>query len=59
MLRGRMPEALVMKARSRSGANSDTELIEMALANLAVADEYSDWLLSQAGTVEKEIDLEF
>lgn len=59
IVRGRMPEALVRKARARSGANSDTELIEIALANLAVADEYPDWLLSQAGTVDKEIDLEF
>ena len=59
VIRGRMPEALVKKAKARSGARSDTELIEMALANLAVADEYPDWLLSQAGTVEKEIDLEF
>jgi hypothetical protein len=59
VIRGRMPEALVKKAKARSGARSDTELIEMALANLAVADEYPDWLLSQTGTVGKEIDLEF
>jgi hypothetical protein len=36
----------------------DTELIEVALANLAVADQYPDWLLSQRGTVAKEIDLD-
>lgn len=59
IVRGRMPEALVRKARAQSGARSDTELIEMALANLAVADRYPDWLLSQRGTVDKEIDLEF
>jgi hypothetical protein len=59
VVRGRMPKALVQKAKATSGARSDTELIEMALANLAVADEYPDWLLSQRGTVEKEIDLEF
>jgi hypothetical protein len=59
VVRGRMPEALVRKAKATSGARSDTELIEMALANLAVADQYSDWLLSQKGTVDKEVDLEF
>ena len=59
IVRGRMPEALVRRAKARSGARSDTELIEMALANLAVADQYPDWLLLQRGTVDKEIDLEF
>ena len=59
VLRGRMPKALVRKAKAASGARSDTELIEIALANLAVADEYPEWLLSQKGTVAKEIDLEF
>jgi hypothetical protein len=59
IVRGRMPEALVRKAKARSGARTDTQLIEMALANLAVADQYPDWLLSQRGTVDKEVDLEF
>jgi hypothetical protein len=59
IVRGRMPEALVRKAIAISGARSTTELIELALANLAVADQYPDWLLSQQGTVDKEIDLEF
>jgi hypothetical protein len=54
-----MPEALVRKAKASSGARTDTELIAMALANLAVADRYPDWLISQRGTVGKEIDLEF
>jgi hypothetical protein len=54
-----MPKALVQKAKAASGARSDTELIEMALANLAVADQYGDWLLAQRGTVKKEADLEF
>jgi hypothetical protein len=59
IIRGRMPRALVRKAKAASGARSATELIEMALANLAVADQYPDWLLSQRGTVGREIDLEF
>ena len=59
VIRGRMPKALVQQAKASSGARSDTELIELALANLAVADQYPDWLLSQQGTVGKEVDLEF
>lgn len=59
VVRGRMPEALVSKAKARTGIKSDTELLELALANLAVADDYLDWLLSRRGTVSKDIDLEF
>ena len=59
LVRGRMPEALVAKARARSGVQSDTKLIEVALANLALADDYPAWLLAQRGTVSKEVDLEF
>jgi hypothetical protein len=59
VVRGRMPEALVRKAKATSGARSDTELIEIALANLAMADQYPDWLLSQRGTVGKDLELEF
>jgi hypothetical protein len=59
LVRGRMPDALVAKAKARIGVQSDTKLIEVALANLAVADEYPDWLLAQRGTVNKDIDLEF
>ncbi len=59
VVRGRMPEALVAKAKARTGIKSDTGLIQLALANLAVADDYVDWLLSQRGTVSKDLDLEF
>ena len=59
LVRGRMPDALVAKAKARSGVQSDTELIEVALANLAVADEYANWLLAQRGRISKDLDLEF
>jgi hypothetical protein len=59
VVRGRMPEALVARAKARTGIKSDTGLIQLALANLAVADDYVDWLLSQRGTVPKDLDLEF
>ena len=59
LVRGRMPKALVARAKARTGIQSDTKLIEVALANLAVADEYPGWLISQRGTVSKALDLEF
>ena len=59
VVRGRMPEALVNKAKARTGIKKDTDLLEVALANLAVADDFPEWLLSQKGTVSKDIDLEF
>jgi hypothetical protein len=59
VVRGRMPLALVVRAKKRAGIDSDTELIEVALAHIAVADDYVDWLLSRRGTVSPEVDLEF
>ena len=59
MLRGRMPEALVSEAKKRTGIESDTELIEVALANIAVADDYAEWLLSRRGSIDSKVSLEF
>ena len=58
-MRGRMPSLLVEQAKRKTGIQSDSKLIEAALANLVVADEYGDWLLAQRGTVSKDLDLEF
>jgi hypothetical protein len=49
----------VARAKKRSGIASDTELIQLALANIAVADDYPDWLLSRRGTIDPAIDLGF
>jgi len=59
VVRGRMPEALVTRAKKRTGIDSDTDLIEVALAHIAVADDYADWLLSRHGVLGSEADLEF
>jgi hypothetical protein len=59
VVRGRMPKALVAQAKKRTGVVSDTDLIELALANIAVADDYADWLLARRGTIDRESDLEF
>ena len=58
-LHGRMPSLLVEQAKKKTGIQSDSKLIEAALANLVVADEYADWLHAQRGTVSKDLDLEF
>jgi hypothetical protein len=56
---GRMPIALVEQAKKRTGIDSDTPLIEVALAAVAVADDYADWLLSRRGTIDREAELAF
>jgi hypothetical protein len=58
-VRGRMPSLLVEQAKKKTGIQSDSKLIEAALANIVVADDYAEWLLAQRGTVSKELDLEF
>ena len=59
VVRGRMPSALVAQAKKKTGIQSDSKLIEAALANIAVADDYGEWLLAHRGSVSKDIDLEF
>ena len=54
-----MPEALVAEARLRTGIKSDSKLIEAALASVAVADDFGEWLISQRGTLNPDLDLEF
>jgi hypothetical protein len=58
-VRGRMPSLLIQQAKSRTGIQSDSKLLEAALASIAVADDYGDWLLTQRSTVSRDIDLEF
>jgi hypothetical protein len=54
-----MPVGLVEQAKLKSGISSDSKLLEAALANLAVSDEYAQWLLAQRGTIAPELNLEF
>lgn len=58
-VRGRMPSALVEQAKRKTGIDSDSKLLEMALASIVVADDYGEWLVSQAGSVSKDLNLEF
>jgi hypothetical protein len=58
-IRGRMPSRLVEEAKKKTGIQSDSKLLEAALANIAVADDYAEWLLTHRGTVNRDLDLEF
>lgn len=58
-IRGRMPSLLIEQARKKTGIQSDSKLIEAALATIAVADDYAEWLLAREGSVSRELDLEW
>ena len=58
-LRGRMPSLLVEQAKRKTGIQSDSKLLEAALANIVAEDHHAEWLLAQRGTVSKDLDLEF
>ena len=55
---GRVSSKLVAAAK-RAGTSSDTEVIEIALATLALEDDYGERLMRLKGSVPKDIDLEF
>lgn len=59
LLHGRMPVGLVEQAKRKTGISSDSKLLEVALATLALSDDYAQWLLAQRATVNPELDLEF
>ena len=58
VIRGRVSTALVKAARKRDGVSTDTELLEVALSNLALADDFGDKFLKRKGTVGPDLDLE-
>jgi hypothetical protein len=58
-VRGRMPTLLVNRAKMKGGIQSDSKLIEAALASIVAADDFGDWLVAQRGTVNRDLELEF
>jgi hypothetical protein len=58
VIRGRVSTALVKAAKKRAGVNTDTELLEVALSNLALADDFGDKFLKRKGTADPDLDLE-
>ncbi|HJT13981.1 MAG TPA: hypothetical protein VJ790_15275 [Dongiaceae bacterium] len=58
VIRGRVSTALVKAAKKRAGVSTDTELLEVALSNLALADDFGDRFLKRKGTIDPDLDLE-
>ena len=54
---GRVSPALIAEAKRRTGIKSDTELIEFALASLALEDNFAEAFEAARGTVDPDIKL--
>lgn len=55
----RIRRHLVNAAKARSGIKSDTELLEYALARVALEDDFGQKLIARQGRVPRDVDLEF
>jgi len=54
----RVRRELVAAAKEKSGISSDTELLEYALAKVALEDDFGANLVRRKGRIAKDIDLE-
>lgn len=55
---GRISAELLATVKHRLGVASDTEAIEMALANIVVTEDFGTWLVDQAGQLDQDFELE-
>ncbi|HMK88506.1 MAG TPA: hypothetical protein VK446_02575 [Methylocystis sp.] len=55
----RIRQPLIEAAKANSGIQSDSELLEYALACVALEDDFAAKLLAREGSVDKSLDLEF
>jgi hypothetical protein len=56
---GRIRKQLVDAAKKHSGIKSDTDLLEYALARVALEDDFGQRLIAREGRLPADIDLEF
>lgn len=56
---GRVSPALVEQAKARTGIKTDTDLIEFALANIALEDRFAASFKAVRGTVDPDLQLGF
>jgi hypothetical protein len=56
---GRIRQPLIDAAKIRSGIKTDTELLEYALARVALEDDFGEKLIAREGRVPGDLDLEF
>lgn len=54
---GRVRRVLIDAAKRRTGLGSDTELVEYALAKLALEDDFGAQLVRGRGSVPRDVDL--
>ena len=55
---GRVSAELIAAAKKSAGVSSDTEVIEVALARLALEDDFGARLVRNKGSVTRELDIE-
>jgi hypothetical protein len=56
---GRVSPALVEQAKARTGIDTDTDLIEFALANIALEDKFAEKFKAARGKVDPGLKLGF
>lgn len=56
---GRISPALIRQAKKNTGIQTDTDLIEFALANVAIEDGFSETFKQVRGTVDPSLKLGF
>jgi hypothetical protein len=56
---GRVSPALVEQAKARTGIETDTDLIEFALANIALEDKFPERFKASRGAVDPDLKLGF
>lgn len=56
---GRVSAELIAAAKKSVGLSSDTDVIEIALAKLALEDDFGAKLLRNKGSIPRELDIEF
>ena len=57
-LSARVDPGLIKAARTKTGLDSDSELVNAALAVLAAPDDFGPWFAAQAGRLPKDFELE-
>ena len=54
---GRVSRELIAEAKARTGLKSDTELVEFALATVALEDNFAEAFRKTKGSVDADLDL--
>ncbi len=56
---GRISPKLIRQAKAQTGIETDTDLIEFALANVALEDKFAESFKSVRGSVDPDLKLDF